>query len=163
MFAVRNIRLCSKDCLCLYVCPTHASDTENGQIDWKKCIGCGACAKACPSGAISMVPSEMPAQQVKTKNVVDSLNDIFASKAQQEKIAKNMAEDAKDDLSKSLWQAVKLSNHIMAEDIARESGFMLPQSDNAVDFLKQLLAQKNDSDFPKDAVEKLLIQLQAKK
>ena len=25
--AVRNIRLCSKDCLCLYVCPTGASDT----------------------------------------------------------------------------------------------------------------------------------------
>ena len=31
--AVRNIRLCSKDCLCLYVCPTGASDTENSIID----------------------------------------------------------------------------------------------------------------------------------
>ena len=30
--AVRNLRLCTKDCLCLYVCPTGASDTENSVI-----------------------------------------------------------------------------------------------------------------------------------
>ena len=40
--AVRNLRICSKDCLCLYVCPTGATDTETGQIDFEKCIGCGA-------------------------------------------------------------------------------------------------------------------------
>ena len=34
--AIRTIRLCTKDCLCLYVCPTGASDTENGQIDASK-------------------------------------------------------------------------------------------------------------------------------
>ena len=55
MHAVRNIRLCTKDCLCLYVCPTGATDTETGQVDASKCIGCGICANACPSGAISMV------------------------------------------------------------------------------------------------------------
>ena len=43
-FAVRNLRLCTKDCLCLYVCPTGASDTENSVIDTDKCIGCGPCA-----------------------------------------------------------------------------------------------------------------------
>ena len=37
-YAVRNIRLCTKDCLCLYVCPTGASDTENSIIDVDKCI-----------------------------------------------------------------------------------------------------------------------------
>ena len=36
LFAVRNLRLCTKDCLCLYVCPTGASDTENSIIDRKK-------------------------------------------------------------------------------------------------------------------------------
>ena len=46
-YAVRNLRLCTKDCLCLYVCPTGATDTENSIIDPEKCIGCGACAAAC--------------------------------------------------------------------------------------------------------------------
>ena len=39
MFAVRTLRLCTKDCLCLYVCPTGATDTENSIIDREKCIG----------------------------------------------------------------------------------------------------------------------------
>ena len=39
--AVRNLRLCTKDCLCLYVCPTGATDTENSIIDVAKCLGCG--------------------------------------------------------------------------------------------------------------------------
>ena len=56
--AVRNIRLCTKDCLCLYVCPTGATDTENSVIDPAKCIGCGVCAEACPSGALKMAGRE---------------------------------------------------------------------------------------------------------
>ena len=36
--AVRNLRLCTKDCLCLYVCPTGATDTEDSVIDVAKCI-----------------------------------------------------------------------------------------------------------------------------
>lgn len=59
-YAVRNLRLCTKDCLCLYVCPTGATDTEDSIIDVNKCIGCGVCAEACPSSAISMVPKELP-------------------------------------------------------------------------------------------------------
>ena len=34
--AVRNLRLCTKDCMCLYVCPTGATDTEDSIIDVKK-------------------------------------------------------------------------------------------------------------------------------
>ena len=67
MFAYRNLRLCTKDCLCLYVCPSGATDTENSIIDREKCIGCGKCAAACPSGAIHMVPYDYPPQQPKTK------------------------------------------------------------------------------------------------
>lgn len=50
-YAVRNLRLCTKDCLCLYVCPSGATDTENSIIDVNKFIGCGACADDCPSRA----------------------------------------------------------------------------------------------------------------
>jgi len=82
-YAVRNIRLCTKDCLCLYVCPTGATDTENSIIDFEKCIGCGDCADACPSGAISMVPVEYPPQQTKTEAVVGALNALLHSKSEQ--------------------------------------------------------------------------------
>ena len=51
-YAVRNLRLCTKDCLCLYVCPTGATDTENSVIDADKCIGCGVCLEHCPQGCI---------------------------------------------------------------------------------------------------------------
>ena len=52
--AVRNLRLCTKDCLCLYVCPTGATDTENSIIDVDKCIGCGVCTTKCVFDAIHL-------------------------------------------------------------------------------------------------------------
>ena len=69
-FAVRNLRLCTKDCLCLHVCPTGATDTENSIIDIDKCTGCGDCADACPSGAISMVPVEIHLNSLKPKKLL---------------------------------------------------------------------------------------------
>jgi len=147
-YAVRNIRLCTKDCLCLYVCPTGATDTENSIIDVEKCIGCGDCADACPSGAISMVPVEYPPQQTKTEAVVGSLNALLRSKSEQENIAAG--------LPGKLAAAIEKSNHIMAEDIIREAGYMLPQSENAMEFLKSLLDKKQSEGFPKETVEKLI-------
>ena len=96
-FAYRNLRLCTKDCLCLYVCPTGASDTENSIIDREKCIGCGACAKACPSKAISMVPTGYPPQQKKDERVTALANQLIKSKSEQEKLAEKIAADAESD------------------------------------------------------------------
>ena len=147
-YAVRNVRLCTKDCLCLYVCPTGATDTENSVIDVTTCIGCGDCADACPSGAISMVPRVYPPQQEKADAVVAAMRKLISSKARQENIAAG--------LSGKLARAIEKSNQIMAEDLLRESGYMLPQSGNARDFLKSLLSQSQPEGFPREAVEKLL-------
>lgn len=157
MHAVRNIRLCTKDCLCLYVCPTGATDTETGQIDAEKCIsGCRACVDACPSHAISLIPDEFPPQQKKTSAVQASLRSLSASKAQQEQIATEIAETSDNPIARQLAKAITMSNRLMTEDLIREAGYMLPQSQNAVDFLKSLLEKSQPDDFPKEVVEKLL-------
>jgi Fe-S-cluster-containing hydrogenase component 2 len=158
MHASRNIRLCTKDCLCLYVCPTGASDTENGQIDATKCIGCGACVKVCISHAISMVPeiNQYPRQQVKDPEVVASLKKLVSSKAEQEQIAHKIAAESKDPIERQFAEALEMSNRKQGEDLFREAGYMLPQSQNAHAFLNELLSDDFGPDFPKDAVEELL-------
>lgn len=158
MHASRNIRLCTKDCLCLYVCPTGASDTENGQIDFRKCIGCGRCVNACVSHAIAMIPDtyEYPPQQKKNEQVAASMKALAASKVDQELIAKKIAKLSGDPVEKQFAEAIAMSNRKMAEDIYREAGYMLPQSRNSHVFLKSLLKTETDPGFPREAVEELL-------
>ena len=146
--AVRNVRKCEKDCLCLYVCPTGASDTENSVIDADKCIGCGACAEACPAGAISMVPREYPPQQAKTEEVIAALRQLLSSKSEQEKLAA--------ELDNPLAEAVEKSDRIMAEDLLRESGYMLPQSGNTYQLLEKMRIYAQEPGFPKEALAFLL-------
>ena len=153
--AVRNLRLCTKDCLCLYVCPVGATDTENSIIDVEKCIGCGVCASACPSGAISMVPKEYPAQQPKADSVKGVLNSVAQRKADEEKEALQIAEAAEADGLYRLMKAVAKSERLVAEDIMREAGYMLPQSNNAHELLEELIA-KSPAGFPVESAKKLL-------
>ncbi|MEG1886970.1 MAG: 4Fe-4S binding protein, partial [Oscillospiraceae bacterium] len=139
MYAVRNIRLCTKDRLCLYVCPTGATDTETGQVDRSKCIGCGACAASCPSHAISMVPDQMPPQQKKTDTIKNTMFSLAKSKAEQEKAALGIAGSTDNPIMRQLAEAVAKSNRRMAEDIVREAGYMLPQSANTESLLNKML------------------------
>ena len=154
--AVRNLRLCTKDCLCLYVCPVGATDTENSIIDVEKCLGCGVCARACPSGAISMVPAEYPPQQKKTEAVTGPSFALAEGKAWQEKIALQLAETAETDGLYRLMTAFAKSVRLVNEDLLRESRYMLPQSANARQLLKELVKNPPSDDFPAEAAEELL-------
>lgn len=148
-YAVRNLRLCTKDCLCLYVCPTGATDTEDSIIDKKKCIGCGECAKVCPSSAISMMPKKLPPQQKKEDSVTEALGILIQSKCQAEEIASEFPD--------ALSRAIEKSCRLMGEDISRESGYMLPQSKNTKEFLESIIEYP---DIPRKIVEELLSSLQ---
>lgn len=154
-YAVRNLRLCTKDCLCLYVCPTGATDTENSVIDVSKCIGCGACAEACPSKAISMVPAELPAQQAKDEKVTAQAFVLTGNKAKEEKLAKSIAENSDSDAVKRLALGIARSSRLVSEDLMREAGYMLPQSGNARELLSGLIANPPEG-FPVDAAERIL-------
>lgn len=141
--AYRNLKICSKDCLCLFVCPTGATDNETGQIDFEKCIGCGACAKACPARAITMVPNKMPKQQPKNQVVISELFKIVNSKIEQNKILKNLLKENKED--SRLLKSLIHSNKVMMEDIIREAGYMLPQSKNTHQFLEDIKANGDET------------------
>ena len=155
-YAVRNLRLCTKDCLCLYVCPTGATDTENSIIDRDKCFGCGACANACPSKAISLVPVEMPLPQTKADPSANTLKGIAASKTLTEQAARQIAEQTGSDTLARLMKAVGCSSRLMAEDLLREAGYMLPQSENIRQMLEALVANPPAADFPVETAQKLL-------
>ena len=153
-YAVRNLRLCTKDCLCLYVCPTGATDTENSIIDKSKCIGCGACAKACPSGAISIVPYDMPPQQPKAESVAAVMNGLARDKVLQENEAKTLAESMTGGGAR-LMAAVAYSCRRTAEDIYREAGYMLPQSRNTHKLLEKLAENESTAPQAKQLLDRL--------
>ena len=157
--AVRNLRLCTKDCLCLYVCPVGATDTEDSIIDVTKCIGCGVCAGACPSGAISMVPVEYPPQQKKELVVLAQAQALTGNKAREEKMAAQPAQAIQAPGLYRLLKAVERSARLVQEDLHRESGYMLPQSKNTHDLLDWLLENPPSPDFPKEAAQALLEKL----
>jgi len=156
MHAVRNIKLCTKDCVCLFVCPTGATDTETGQIDASRCLdGCRLCVDVCPSHAISLLPETYAEPKRKDEAIARHLMVLLESKAKQESIAAGISQTAGGTV-KALALALERSNRILAEDCAREAAFMLPQSDAVRELLAAMLDQPYGEDFPADAVKRLL-------
>ncbi len=156
-YAYRDLKICTKDCLCLFVCPTGATDNETGQIDFDKCIGCGNCAAACPSRAISMLPRVYPKQKVKDKRVISELFKLADSKIEQIKTLKYLMNKSSNDDEKRLYKALIHSNKVMVEDMMREAGFMLPQSSNTNKFLISLKGKDEEID---KVINKLLDKLE---
>jgi Fe-S-cluster-containing hydrogenase component 2 len=145
--------------MCLYVCPSGATDTENSIIDVTKCIpGCMACVTACPSGAISMLPDKYPPQQPKKDAVIATQRSLGISKVKQENIAGAVAASSDSAVTRQFAGAIAMSSRRMAEDILRESGYLLPQSAEVRELI-ELMLEKAAPDFPKDAAELLLNKL----
>lgn len=140
--AYRNIKLCTKDCLCLFVCPTGATNTETGQIDFEKCIGCGACANACPSRAITMIPNILPKIQPKNNAMVNALFTIADNKIKENQILNDMLNKIPNDEQK-LIKALIHSNTVIIEDLMREAGYMIPQSPKSQELLTKLAANNS--------------------
>ncbi len=140
--AYRNIKLCTKDCLCLFVCPTGATNTETGQIDFEKCIGCGACANACPSRAITMIPNILPKIQPKNNAMVNALFTIADNKIKENQILNDMLNKVPNDEQK-LIKALIHSNTVIIEDLMREAGYMIPQSPKSQELLTKLAANNS--------------------
>ena len=91
------------------------------------CFGCEACVQICPHSAISMVPEEYPPQQPKDEAVLEKTRALTSSKAREEKMARQLAENAPEGL-KRLMKAAAGSMRLVNEDLLRESRYMLPQS-----------------------------------
>jgi Fe-S-cluster-containing hydrogenase component 2 len=154
MHAARNIALCTKDCLCLFICPTGATDTENGQIDFSKCLdGCRLCIDACPSHALYLVFDRYPVKPQKDAVVAPALDNLLESKVKQELIGVALAKAGSGGAK--LAKALAHSNRILAEDCAREAGYMLPQSKETRALLTELLGRGEDPTFPVEVVQQL--------
>ncbi|MBI9109259.1 MAG: 4Fe-4S ferredoxin [Spirochaetales bacterium] len=153
MYASRNSAKCTKDCLCLFVCPTGATDTETGQIDAERCLdGCRLCVDACPSHAIFLVMSNYSEPAPKNSELAGKLLELCESKYQQEKAAEVIITNAESTPKKKLAEALRRSFRITAEDCAREAGYMLPQSEKVKKLLEKFAGINEDA---KSALEGL--------
>jgi hypothetical protein len=103
-----------------------------------------------------MIPDTYPAEQPKADSVVAAQRALGLSKVLQWCIASVVAASSDNATTRQFATAIAKSNLRMAEDILREAGYMLPQSDEVHKLLETL--ENAAPDFPKDAIN-LLIKL----
>ena len=143
MFAARNLELCTKDCACLFVCPTGATDTEDGTIDAEKCIdGCRLCVDACPSAAIHLIYQRIPRRRLPQGELIEVLSRLLRSKAALFLRSRVRAENAKSKGTASFFAAMALSNQILGEDCVRESGYLVPEAQRMENLVHSGLIQR---------------------
>lgn len=156
MYAVRNGELCTKDCLCLFVCPTGATDTETGQIDSSACIdGCRLCVDACPSHAIYLVSQRIPEVRRRDEGCSKALLDLADGLARQRRISERLATRADDEKEALFHRAMATSAAILAEDCCREAGFMTAELKESRRYLQEL-SERTSDEGTKELLEKVL-------
>ena len=66
-----------------------------------------------------------------------------------------------DPVLAQLGRAAERACRLMAEDLMREGGYMLPQGEAAKALLRELLEEEQEAAFPRPEAEKLLKLLEA--
>ena len=106
-----------------------------------------------------MVPNQYPPPQPKMDVVVAQQRKLGYSKVRQEAMANTIVIASTSPVTKRFATAIARSNLRMAEDILRESGYMLAQSIDVYKLLEAIL-ENSKPDCPKEAVKFLLNNLQ---
>ena len=85
-----------------------------------------------------------------------ALFSLAESKTKQEKIAAELVKTSDNPVLRQFAKALSTSNRVMAEDLLREAGYMLPQSRNVQDFIQSLIGTPQPEGFPAEIAERLL-------
>lgn len=81
---IQGVQGCTYGCLgfgdCVDACNYDAIHIVDGLavVDYEKCVGCGACARACPRGVIAMTPFKYDRILAVTCSNMDSAKDVKA-------------------------------------------------------------------------------------
>jgi N-acyl-D-aspartate/D-glutamate deacylase len=100
-----------------------------------------------------------PSRPAKDTAVVEALMNFMEQKHREESLAKALAVSAATSARAKLAKALAVSLRILAEDGAREAGYMIPQSTASKAYLEKLLAERPvvaGKQFPEAELRELL-------